>query len=52
VIPGLILAGFYIATIWLQTRLDPDAAPAYEVPPIPLSRSSGCCCATWCRWSG
>ncbi len=31
IIPGLILAGFYIATIWLQTRLDPDAAPAYEV---------------------
>ena len=33
VVPGLILAGFYIATIWLQTRLDPDAAPAYDVPP-------------------
>ncbi len=32
IIPGLILAGFYIATIWLQTRLDPSAAPAYEVP--------------------
>jgi len=31
VIPGLILAGFYIATIYLQTRLDPSAAPAYEV---------------------
>jgi tripartite ATP-independent transporter DctM subunit len=35
VIPGLILAGFYMATIWLQTRLDPDAAPAYEVDPTP-----------------
>lgn len=31
VIPGLILAAFYILTIWLQTRLDPDAAPAYDV---------------------
>lgn len=34
VIPGLILAGFYIATIWLQTKIDPSAAPAYEVPPM------------------
>ena len=33
IIPGLILAAFYIATIYLQTRLDPEAAPAYEVPP-------------------
>ncbi|NKX45766.1 TRAP transporter large permease [Roseicyclus persicicus] len=32
VIPGLILAGFYVATIYLQTRLDPTAAPAYDVP--------------------
>ncbi len=32
VIPGLILAGFYISTIYLQTRLDPAAAPAYDVP--------------------
>ncbi len=31
IVPGLILAGFYIATIWLQTRIDPGAAPAYEV---------------------
>ncbi|MEO1686482.1 MAG: TRAP transporter large permease subunit [Pseudomonadota bacterium] len=31
VIPGLILAALYIGTIWLQTRLDPAAAPAYEV---------------------
>ncbi len=34
VIPGLILAGFYIATIWLQTKLDPGAAPAYDVAPL------------------
>jgi tripartite ATP-independent transporter DctM subunit len=38
VIPGLILAGFYIATIWIQTRIDPDAAPAYGVEPVPLSQ--------------
>ncbi|MEM8861646.1 MAG: Hsp70 family protein, partial [Chloroflexota bacterium] len=29
IIPGLILAAFYIGTIYLQTRLDPAAAPAY-----------------------
>lgn len=34
VIPGLILACLYIGTIWLQTRIDPDAAPAYDVPPM------------------
>ncbi len=31
VVPGLILAGLYMATIFLMTRADPDAAPAYEV---------------------
>ncbi|WP_299632233.1 TRAP transporter large permease [uncultured Roseobacter sp.] len=34
VIPGLILASFYIATIWLQTKIDPTAAPAYDVVPM------------------
>ncbi len=34
IIPGLILAAFYIGLIWLQTRIDPDAAPAYEVEPM------------------
>jgi len=38
VIPGLILAGFYMSTIWIQTRIDPEAAPAYEVEPIPASQ--------------
>lgn len=38
IIPGLVLAAFYLATIWIQTRLDPDAAPAYSVEEIPLSR--------------
>lgn len=31
VVPGLILAALYIGTIFLQTRMDPSAAPAYEV---------------------
>ena len=31
IIPGLILASFYIATIYIQTKIDPDAAPAYDV---------------------
>ncbi len=41
IIPGLILATFYIATIYLQTKLDPDAAPAYEVEPQSLSSRLG-----------
>jgi tripartite ATP-independent transporter DctM subunit len=36
VIPGLILAGFYIVMIWIQTRIDPTAAPPYSVDPVPL----------------
>jgi len=36
VVPGLILAGLYIMAIFLMTRMDPDAAPAYEVPPLSL----------------
>ncbi|MEM6940934.1 MAG: TRAP transporter large permease subunit [Pseudomonadota bacterium] len=38
VIPGLILAAFYIGTIYLQTRLDPAAAPAYEVDTLSLTQ--------------
>ncbi|WP_246026270.1 TRAP transporter large permease [Saccharospirillum alexandrii] len=36
IIPGLILALFYIVTIWVRTRLDPDAAPVYELEPVPF----------------
>jgi tripartite ATP-independent transporter DctM subunit len=36
VIPGPILAGFYVATIWVQTKIDPTAAPAYDVEPMTL----------------
>ncbi|MBO9453021.1 TRAP transporter large permease subunit [Tropicibacter sp. R16_0] len=41
IIPGLILAGLYISTIYLQTRLDPEAAPAYEVPPQSMVEKLG-----------
>jgi len=37
IVPGLILAGFYIGLIWLQTRIDPKAAPAYEVEEMPFA---------------
>ena len=38
VIPGLILASLYIGTIWLQTKIDPSAAPAYDVAPMSLGQ--------------
>jgi tripartite ATP-independent transporter DctM subunit len=41
ILPGLVLAGLYIATIWLQTRRDPSAAPAYAVEAIPLAAKLG-----------
>ncbi len=41
VIPGLILACLYIGMIWVQTRLDPNAAPAYDVTPISLLAKLG-----------
>lgn len=34
ILPGLLLAVFYMVTIWIQTRLDPAAAPAYELERI------------------
>ncbi len=37
IIPGLILASFYLATIFVQTKIDPDAAPPYEVEPMTLA---------------
>ncbi len=36
-IPGFVLAGLYAAMITLQLKLDPDAAPAYDVEEVPLS---------------
>ena len=41
IIPGLILASFYIATIFIQTKIDPDAAPAYDVETLSLSYKLG-----------
>jgi tripartite ATP-independent transporter DctM subunit len=34
IVPGLLLACLYLATIWIQTKIDPSAAPPYEVPPL------------------
>lgn len=36
VIPGLVLAALYLATIRIQTWRDPSAAPSYPVEPTPL----------------
>ena len=44
VIPGLILATFYIATIWLQTKIDPSAAPAYDVEPMTFGQKVATLC--------
>src|SRR6056297_1012676 len=41
VIPGLVLAGLYVATIYVQTRRDPDAAPAYDVEPVSFLQKIG-----------
>ena len=41
IIPGLILASFYIATIYIQTKLDPGAAPAYDVETLDLGQKFG-----------
>lgn len=36
VVPGLVLAGFYVVLIFVITRLNPGAAPAYAVEETPL----------------
>lgn len=35
-VPGLVLALLYTATIWIQVRLSPDAAPVYDVEPASI----------------
>ncbi len=35
VVPGLLLAAMYGLMIWGWTRVDPEAAPMYDVPPVP-----------------
>lgn len=37
VVPGIVLTGLYCALIALQLRLDPAAAPVYDVEPTPLA---------------
>lgn len=34
IIPGFILAGMYMFTVWIQTKIDPNAAPAYDVEEV------------------
>lgn len=34
-IPGFVLAGLYAAMIWLQLRINPSGAPAYDVEAAP-----------------
>jgi tripartite ATP-independent transporter DctM subunit len=38
IIPGLILASFYMAVIYFQTKIDPSAAPAYEVETLSIGQ--------------
>ncbi|SNC64770.1 TRAP transporter, DctM subunit [Marinobacter sp. es.048] len=38
IIPGLLLAALYMLTIWLKTKLNPQAAPAYDVETVPLAQ--------------
>jgi tripartite ATP-independent transporter DctM subunit len=35
ILPGLLLACLYLLTVWIQTRIDPSAAPSYDVPAVP-----------------
>jgi tripartite ATP-independent transporter DctM subunit len=37
-VPGIILAAFYCAVIFVQIRIDPEAAPFYEPQAVPLGR--------------
>ena len=38
IMPGIILAAMYVLLIWFQCRIDPAAAPAYDVDLPALSR--------------
>ena len=37
-LPGVILAILYCLVIWLQTRLNPTSAPAYDSDPVALGK--------------
>ncbi len=36
IVPGLILAAMYVVVVFVQVRIDPKAAPPYDVDPVPL----------------
>lgn len=38
ILPGLILASMYVVLIYVRAKIDPDAAPAYDVEYVPWSR--------------
>jgi len=38
IVPGLLLASFYAILIYVRAKIDPLAAPAYDVEFVPLSR--------------
>ncbi|MGI9289682.1 MAG: TRAP transporter large permease [Gammaproteobacteria bacterium] len=35
-IPGVLLAALYCLVIWIQAKINPDAAPVYDTPPVSL----------------
>jgi tripartite ATP-independent transporter DctM subunit len=37
-VPGILLAAFYCAVIFVQIRIEPEAAPFYEPQAVPLGR--------------
>ncbi|MGI3171094.1 TRAP transporter large permease [Pseudooceanicola sp. C21-150M6] len=43
-IPGVILAIFYAVLIFIQARIDPDAAPSYDYEPKPLAERAKIFC--------
>lgn len=36
ILPGILLAFFYMLTIWIKTKIDPLAAPAYDIESVPV----------------
>lgn len=36
ILPGILLAFFYMLTIWIKTKIDPLAAPAYDMESVPV----------------
>lgn len=38
IVPGLVLALFYAILIFVQARMNPEAAPSYPYEPVPLAR--------------